>query len=107
MLLLTRSEFENAASVLGIKPATLRQWRHRRAIPADAKLRLVYFFGQPFQLVESLEPQTFTKPASGTCLADLAGRYITHGPRTACQSPGNALIVISRPPGTFRPRIPN
>ena len=30
MLLLTRSEFENAASVLGIKPATLRQWRHRR-----------------------------------------------------------------------------
>ena len=32
MLLLTRVEFENAASVLGIKPATLRQWRHRRAI---------------------------------------------------------------------------
>jgi len=47
MLLLSRSEFENAASVLGIKPATLRQWRHRRAIPAAAKLRLVYcqFFG--------------------------------------------------------------
>jgi hypothetical protein len=69
MLLLTRAEFENAASVLGIK-ATLRQWRHRRAIPAAAKLRLVYFFGQPFQLVESLEPQPVTRPAGSTCLAD-------------------------------------
>jgi hypothetical protein len=48
MLLLTRSEFENAASVLGIKPATLRQWRHRRAISAAAKLRLVYFLGKLF-----------------------------------------------------------
>jgi hypothetical protein len=78
MLLLTRAEFENAASVLGIKPATLRQWRHRRAIPAAAKLRLVYFFGQPFELVDSLEPQPFTRPAGSTCLADLAARYITH-----------------------------
>ena len=77
MLLLSRSEFENAASVLGIKPATLRQWRHRRAIPADAKLRLVYFFGQPFELVESsLETRPFTRPVGGTCLADLAARYI-------------------------------
>ena len=74
MLLLTRSEFENAASVLGIKPATLRQWRHRRAIPAEAKLRLVYFFGQPFQLVESsLETRPYTRPAGSTWLADLAG----------------------------------
>jgi hypothetical protein len=32
MLQLTRVEFENAASVLGIKPATLREWRHRRDI---------------------------------------------------------------------------
>jgi len=78
MLPLTRDEVENAASVLGIKPATLRQWRHRRAIPAAAKLRLVYFFGQPFQLVESLEPQTFSRPAGSTCLADIAARYITH-----------------------------
>ena len=78
MLQLTKVEFENAASVLGIKPATLRQWRHRRAIPAAAKLRLVYFFGQPFQLVESLEPRPFTRPAGSTCLADLAERYITH-----------------------------
>jgi hypothetical protein len=76
MLLLTGSEFENAASVLGIKRVTLRQWRHRRAIPAEAKLRLVYFFGQPFQLVESLEPQRFTRPPGGTCLADLAAKYI-------------------------------
>jgi hypothetical protein len=76
MLLLTRVEFENAASVLGIKPATLRQWRHRRAIPAAAKLRLVYFFGQPFELIESLEPKPFTRPAGSTWLADLAARYI-------------------------------
>jgi len=79
MLLLTRVEFENAASVLGIKSATLRQWRHRRAIPAAAKLRLVYFFGQPFELTESsLETRPFTRPAGSTCLADLAARYITH-----------------------------
>jgi hypothetical protein len=32
MLQLTRVECENAASVLGIKPATRRQWRHRRDI---------------------------------------------------------------------------
>ena len=32
MLQLIKVEFENAASALGIKPATLRQWRHRRAI---------------------------------------------------------------------------
>ena len=77
MLLLTRSEFENAASVLGIEPATLRQWRHRRAIPAAAKLRLVYFFGQPFELIESsLETRSFRWPAGGTCLADLAAKYI-------------------------------
>ena len=77
MLLLTRSEFETAASVLGIKPATLRQWRHRRAIPAAAKLRLVYFFGQPFELVElSQETRPFRRPAGGTCLADLAAKYI-------------------------------
>jgi hypothetical protein len=78
MLQLTRVEFENAASALGIKPATLRQWRHRRAIPAAAKLRLVYFFGQLFEIVESLEPKPFARPAGGTCLADLAARYITH-----------------------------
>jgi hypothetical protein len=76
MLLLTRSEFENAASVLGIKPATLRQWRHRRAIPAAAKLRLVYFFGQSFQIADEVGPRTFTRPAGGTCLADQAAKYI-------------------------------
>jgi hypothetical protein len=65
--------------MLGIKPATLRQWRHRRAIPTAVKLRLVYFFGQPFELVESsLETRPFTRPAGSTCLADLAARYITH-----------------------------
>jgi hypothetical protein len=77
MLQLIKVEFENAASALGIKPATLRQWRHRRAIPAAATLRLVYFFGQPFELVESSpETQPFTRPAGSTCLADLAAKYI-------------------------------
>ena len=62
MLYLTRAAFENAASVLGIEPATLRQWHHRRAIPAAAKLRLVYFFGQPFELTESsLETRSFKR----------------------------------------------
>src|ERR1700730_4369082 len=79
MLYLTRAEFENAASVLGIKPATLRQWRHRRAIPAAAKLRLVYFFGHSFVLAESsLETRPFKRPAGSTCLADLVAGYITH-----------------------------
>jgi hypothetical protein len=40
----TREEFRTAATTLGFKPATLRQWRRRRAIPAAAKSRLVYFF---------------------------------------------------------------
>ena len=43
MLLLTRSEFENAASVLGIKPATLRQWRPCRATRTCEMAFLVYF----------------------------------------------------------------
>jgi len=30
MLYLTREEFRTAAKTLGFKPATLRQWRHRR-----------------------------------------------------------------------------
>jgi hypothetical protein len=79
MLYLTRAEVENAASLLGIKPATLRQWRHRRAISAAAKLRLVYFFGQPFELTESsLETRSFKRPAGSPCVADLAAGYITH-----------------------------
>ena len=39
-LYVTREEFRTAATTLGFKPATLRQWRRRRAIPA-AKSRLV------------------------------------------------------------------
>ena len=41
-LYVTREEFRTAATTLGFKPATLRQWRRRRAIPA-AKSRLVNF----------------------------------------------------------------
>jgi hypothetical protein len=78
MLILTREELENVADVLGYPPATLRQWRHRRTIPEAAKWRLVNFFGQSFQIADELAGPTFTRPAGGTCLADLAARYITH-----------------------------
>jgi hypothetical protein len=78
MLLLSRSEFENSASALGFKPATIRQWRCRRAIPEAAKWRLVNFFGQSSQIADELAGPTFTRPAGSTCLADLAARYITH-----------------------------
>ena len=76
MLLLSRSEFENAASALGFKSATIRQWRHRRAIPEAAKWQLVNFFGQSFQIADERAGPTYRRPAGGTCLADLAARYI-------------------------------
>ena len=40
-----------SATTLGFKPATLRQWRRRRAIPAAAKSRLVYFFNDNFEIL--------------------------------------------------------
>jgi DNA-binding transcriptional regulator YiaG len=43
MLCLTRQEFENAALALGFKPATLRQWKHRRKVPSEAKWRMTIF----------------------------------------------------------------
>jgi hypothetical protein len=36
-LYLAREEFRTAALTLGFKPAALRQWRHRRAIPPRRK----------------------------------------------------------------------
>jgi hypothetical protein len=73
MLYLTREEFRTAALTLGFKPAALRQWRHRRAIPAAAKNRLVYFFNDNFEIIEA-------PPAApaGSTIAALAARYITH-----------------------------
>jgi hypothetical protein len=53
MLYLSREEFRTAALTLGFKPAALRQWRHRRAIPAAAKNRLVYFFNDNFEIIEA------------------------------------------------------
>jgi hypothetical protein len=53
----------------GFKPATLRQWRHRRAIPAAAKSRLVNFFNDNFEILEAPPPI----PANST-LASLAAR---------------------------------
>jgi hypothetical protein len=52
------------------------QWRHQRAIPEAAKWRLVNFFGQSFQIADELAGPTFRRPAGGTCLADLARKYI-------------------------------
>ena len=69
MLYLTREEFRTAATTLGFKPATLRQWRHRRAIPAAAKSRLVNFFNDNFEILEAPPPI----PANST-LASLAAR---------------------------------
>ena len=56
MLDVTREEFRTAATTLGFEPATLRQWRRRRAIPAAAKSRLVYFFNDNFEILEAPPP---------------------------------------------------
>jgi hypothetical protein len=71
MLYLPRDEFRIAALTLGFKPAALRQWRHRRAIPAAAKNRLVIFFHDNFEIIEA-------PPAvpEGSTIAALAARYI-------------------------------
>jgi hypothetical protein len=39
-------------------------------------LRLVYFFGQSFQIADELAGPIFTRPPGGTCLADQAAKYI-------------------------------
>jgi hypothetical protein len=72
MLLLTRSEFENAALALGYKPPVLRQWKHRKKVPGDARSRLTIFFDQPFQIIDEPKPQ----PKGFMTLAQRAASYI-------------------------------
>lgn len=95
ILYLNREEFRTAALTLGFKPAALRQWRHRRAIPAAAKNRLVYFFNDNFEIIEA-------PPAvpAGSTLAALATRYIqaVHPESHPARSPG-----LSAVPGETQP----
>jgi hypothetical protein len=72
MLCLSRSEFENAALALGFKPATLRQWKHRRKVPSDAKWRMTIFFDAPFEIIDEPKPQ----PKGVMTLAQRAASYI-------------------------------
>jgi hypothetical protein len=71
MLCLTRQEFENAALALGFKPATLRQWKHRRKVPSEAKWRMTIFFDAPFEIIDEPKPQP-----CGLTLAQQAAKYI-------------------------------
>ena len=73
-------------TTLGFKPATLRQWRRRRAIPAAAKSRLVYFFNDNFEILEAPPPI----PANST-LASLAARYIRWSPNMTNQHSSREL----------------
>ena len=72
MLCLSRSEFENAALALGFKPATLRQWKHRRKVPSEAKWRMTIFFDAPFEIIDEPKPQ----PKGCLTLAQQAARFI-------------------------------
>jgi len=71
MITLTRDEFRIGALTLGFKPATLRKWRHRRAIPDAAKFRLALLFGDDFQIID---PAPTLHPSK--TLAALAAKYI-------------------------------
>jgi hypothetical protein len=44
--------------------------------PGSGKMATRHFFGQSFQIADEVGPRTFTRPAGGTCLADLAAKYI-------------------------------
>jgi hypothetical protein len=72
MLCLTRQEFENAALALGFKPATLRQWKHRRKVPSEAKWRMTIFFDAPFEIIDEPKPQ----PKGTMTLAQQVARFI-------------------------------
>jgi hypothetical protein len=74
MLYLSRSEFENAASALGFKSATLRQWKCRKKVPGDARNRLTILFDQPFEIIDEPKPQ----PKSSMTLAQRAASYIKY-----------------------------
>ena len=71
MITLTRDEFRIGALTLGFKAATLRKWRHRRAIPDAAKFRLTLLFGDDFQIID---PAPTLHPSK--TLAALAARYL-------------------------------
>jgi hypothetical protein len=71
MITLTRDEFRIGALTLGFKAATLRKWRHRRAIPDAAKFRLTLLFGDDFQIID---PAPTLHPSK--TLAALAAKYI-------------------------------
>jgi hypothetical protein len=73
MLILSQDEFEATALALGYKQEALRQWRHRRRIPATVRNRLTHFYDEAFELVE--QPAT-PRPAGGTTLASQAAKYI-------------------------------
>jgi len=72
MLCLSREEFENAALALGFKPATLRQWKHRRKVPSEAKWRMTIFFDAPFEIIDEPKPQ----PKGSLTLAAQFARFI-------------------------------
>jgi len=72
MLCLSREEFENAALALGFKPATLRQWKCRKKVPADARNRLTILFDQPFEIIDEPKPQ----PKGCLTLAQQVARYL-------------------------------
>jgi hypothetical protein len=72
MLCLSREEFENAALALGFKPATLRQWKCRKKVPAEAKWRMGIFFDSPFEIVDEPKPQ----PKGSLTLAQQAAKFI-------------------------------
>jgi hypothetical protein len=73
MLILSQEEFEATCLALGYKQVTLRQWRHRRTIPATVRNRLTHFYDEAFELVER---PAAPRPTSGITVASQAARYI-------------------------------
>jgi hypothetical protein len=67
----TTSTQAAAASLIGIRSGTIRQWFHRKSIPPFAQLQLIDYFGRRF-CVTDYPIQTSGLP----CLASLAGKYI-------------------------------
>lgn len=74
MLQLTRAEVELAALAVGFRPGTIRQWFHRRSIPARAQLKIIESIGRPFMVNEW--PTGTNATLKRSCLADLARTYI-------------------------------
>jgi hypothetical protein len=72
MLILSQEEFEATCLALGYKQEALRQWRHRRRIPAAVRNRLTHFYDEAFELTE--RPAT-SRPC-GITLASQAAKYI-------------------------------